>query len=123
MKKGDYVAIDSEYAMILSKLEIIFCFAIFCPLLYPITLIALNLCILFYRYTIEKLKWKIRFKWQLQIKSFPFYFLFFGVIIQQLLTVSFFYFSVEEIILPWILLGIYGICDLLFIFRCKCVFF
>ena len=115
------IKIDCEYAMITSKLEIIFIFAIFCPLLYPITLIAMSIWMKFYQYVINKLKWKTNFKFIynhiMLLKSFPFYFLIFGLIVQQSLSVVFIRFSMNNVILSLIMLIIYIIIDLILIFK------
>ena len=76
--------------MIVTKLEMILFFGIFCPLLYPLIIVSLNSFLYFYQYTINKLKWKIIFtNYHNGIKSFPFNYLFFGIICQQILSVLF----------------------------------
>ena len=114
------IEIDREYCMILSKLEIVFIFTIFCPLLYPVTLIAISVWIIFYENVIVKLKWKIRFKYVYQrrtAETFPFGFLMFGVLVQQALTLVLICFSMNSIIMALVMTTLYMTIDLSLIFR------
>merc|ERR1712154_221964 len=88
--KDRKIVIDSEYTMITTKLEVIFVFGVFCPLLYPLIICSLNSCILFYHFAAKTLGWNIVFKhYHHGIRTFPFHFLIFGILCQQFLTILF----------------------------------
>eukprot|EP01084_Bolivina_argentea_P054742 100382_1 len=118
------IKIDSEYSMVATKLEMIFSFGLFCPLLLPIIIISLNSFIFFYQTTIHRLNWKINFFNHSQgIQSFPFSYLWFGIFIEQFL--SFLFLQTADIyqndyykFLPWTVLSGYMCIDIFFIHRC-----
>ena len=84
------IEIDSEYTMITTKLEIIFVFGVFCPLLYPLILVSMNSFIFFYVLAAKKLKWNMTFlNHEHGLESFPFPFLIFGILCEQVLTLLF----------------------------------
>ena len=115
------IEIDSEYAMLTTKLEIILIFGVFCPLLYPVIVAALNSFIYFYVCAKKTLKYDITFKnCERGLNSFPFHFLIFGIICEQILTVVFMktgdgYKGFEWIddAITWALLGSYLVMDIL----------
>ena len=116
--------VDSEYTMITTKLEVIFVFAVFCPLLYPLIIMSLNSCILFYLFAAKKLKWNITFKhYDDGIRTFPFHFLIFGILCEQFLTILFLKSSddlegwelVSELV-TWSVMGCYFVLDVLAVF-------
>ena len=118
------IEIDSEYSMITTKLEIILSFGIFCPLLYPVIIISINSFIYFYQTSIQRLGWKIKFlNHQSGLKSFPFHFLWIGILVQQFLTFLFFktdpliLYTNNKDIISWILLTAYIIMDICFIYK------
>eukprot|EP01084_Bolivina_argentea_P098644 177276_1 len=125
-EKRKTIKIDSEYSMVVTKLEIIFSFGIFCPLLFPIVIISLNSFIYFYHTAINRLQWQIKFSsYENGLKSFPFYFLWIGILIQQIITFLFFQTDnsvvrVENRIISWVLLTSYMVIDCYFI--CKTYF-
>ena len=109
------IEIDGEYTMITTKLEIILSFGIFCPLLYPVIIVSLNSFIYFYQFVVDKLKWKVVFlNYSNGQRSFPFNFLIFGILIQQILTFLFMISiqnDVETQILGYIVVAIYLVID------------
>ena len=122
-KKETEIVIDTEYTMITTKLEIILVFGVFCPLLYPLIIVSLNSFIFFYLFALKTLKWRISFtNYQRGIKSFPFHFLLFGVLCQQMLTFTFIA-SIEgehsgiDQAMSWTLLAVYIIMDLVAFYR------
>ena len=115
------IEIDGEYTMITTKLEIILSFGIFCPLLYPVIIVSLNSFIYFYQFVVDKLKWKVVFlNYGDGQRSFPFHFLTFGILTQQILTVLFMI-SVQNdsdtVVLGWIILCIYILIDTTFLLK------
>ena len=115
------IEIDGEYTMITTKLEIILSFGIFCPLLYPVIIVSLNSFIYFYQFVVDRLKWKVVFlNYSDKQKSFPFHFLIFGILIQQILTFLFMISiqnDIETQILGYIVIVIYLGIDVLAFYR------
>ena len=109
------IYIDGEYTMITSKLELILAFGAFCPLLLPVIIVSLNSFIYFYQLALNKLHWKITFThYSNGPRSFPFQFLFFGVLTQQTLSFLFMVsqdYDSQMVVLAWILLTIYVVID------------
>ena len=125
--RGKYrkIVIDSEYTMITTKLEVIFVFTVFCPLLYPLIIMSLNSCILFYLFAAKKLKWNITFKhYDDGIRTFPFHFLIFGILCEQFLTFLFLKSSdvqggseLMNDVVPWAVMGCYILLDICTIYE------
>eukprot|EP01084_Bolivina_argentea_P155218 270498_1 len=109
--------------MILTKLEMILSFGIFCPLLYPIIIVSLNSYIYFYQYVILNKKWIIKFSnYSNRYQSFPFYFLWFGVFTQQILMFLFLHSDQRNkysTVLSWIVITVDIIIDILAFWKIK----
>ena len=115
--KDGRTRIDRAYSMMVTNLEIMVSFCLFCPLLYPIILVAINSWILFYKFAIDSLGWKVKFTWHGDMNSFPFHFLIFGLIIHQLLATLFLLFGVQNLGLSYGLLAVYALSDLYLLFQ------
>ena len=115
--------------MLTTKLEIIFVFGVFNPLLYPIIIASLNSFIFFYDFAAKTLRWNIRFQnYQHGLQSFPFHFLVFGILCQQFLSFLFVKMSDQHRGwtlmndgISWILLAVYIVLDgvALWMYQCK----
>ena len=123
--KESCIVIDSEYTMLTTKLEIIFVFGIFCPLLYPLIIASMNSFIFFYIFAAKHLGWNISFKnFDRGLQSFPFHFLIFGILCQQLLSILFMIFRRNQFrawgwfddALSWILMICYILMDILAVY-------
>ena len=76
--------------MITTKLEMIYLFGIFCPMLYPLVLVSINSFIFFYVLAANTLQWNMTFlNFEDGLESFPFQFLVFGILCEQSLTLLF----------------------------------
>ena len=83
------IVIDSEFSMIVTKMEYVLAFGVFVPLIYPVIIISLNSFIVFYQYALNTLKWDLVFtNYERGRRSFPFRFLAFGIMMQQILTIG-----------------------------------
>eukprot|EP01084_Bolivina_argentea_P200703 343175_1 len=67
-KKVD-IKVDCEYTMIITKMETMISFSLFCPLLIPVTIMALLSCQMFYTYVLSKLNWNLKFSYYTNISS------------------------------------------------------
>merc|ERR1712228_276319 len=118
------IVIDSEFSMIVTKMEYVLAFGIFCPLIYPVIIVSLNSFIMFYQYALRTLKWDLVFtNYERDRRSFPFRFLAFGIIMQQLLTIGLMMSVHNEKgteIIPFVLLCAFVLMDVRAIFKlCK----
>ena len=110
--------------MVTTKLEIIFVFGAFCPLLFPLIIASLSSFIFFYVFAHQTLGWDIDFKHHEDgIKSFPFHFLSFGILCGQMLTFLFLrtdtgYGDMDWVNegLSWTVLAVYAVVDTIGVF-------
>ena len=117
--KQSEIVIDSEYTMLTTKLEVILVFGVFSPLLYPIIIAAMNSFIFFYEFSTRTLRWNIRFEnHEHGLQSFPFHFLVFGILCEQMLSFLFMKTSDEyrgwgemNDVISWTLLALYIVID------------
>eukprot|EP01084_Bolivina_argentea_P184452 318112_1 len=91
-KNYQQIKIDSEYAMITTKLELILLFGVISPFVIPLVMFTLKLNYIFYSIMIYKYKWKINFRYNYLSISF----LFFSLFIQHLFSFGFIYYSIDE---------------------------
>ena len=123
--KRTEIVIDSEYTMLTTKLELIFVFGPFCPLLYPLVIASMNSFIFFYLFAAKRLKWNIRFEnHDHGLRSFPFHFLCFGIVFEQMLSFLFMATSdqhrgwgIMNDAISWSLLAVYAVMDVVAFWR------
>eukprot|EP01084_Bolivina_argentea_P151415 264273_1 len=107
-------AIDSEYCMIVTNLETVIIFSFICPLIVPVTFIAIQSNKYFYNIMINKLEWPL--KSYSDYKSFPVQFLVIGIFIEQFLSFVFFHQAIHKDVITYLLLSFLIIIDMVFVF-------
>ena len=98
------IKIESEYCMLISKIEIIIAYSFQTPLILPIGIISIYLNKLCYGFILNKLKWELKSYFNMHI-SFPVIFLSVGIILGQISNVGFFIACVKEKAVSYCLLS------------------